>query len=265
MGTVCGGGGIAPLLEAGRAAGHRKARSRPPQKRGWSKSRVSAGADKPLARPAGGQGMGSPRRGALPTGFFSCGRGTAGRAGTALCARNAPHPPYPPECSQEESMFLSASRTPAALLAPPAISVAGPGHQPRRRRLQARARGARPRAGVTTTTVVGRQVSEYREEDRIGDYDQPRWTARRLFPSTRVYCAPAGSVGSSTGPASRCRSDEGKTTVETQYEVEFGLPHRFQIEPLRRDREDRQRGRAQLLASRRPRSATRSRTGARSG
>jgi hypothetical protein len=83
---------------------------------------------------------------------------------------------------------------------------------------------------VTTTTVVGRQVSEYREEDRIGTYDQPRWTARRLFPSTRVYVRPEGSVGFEYWTRVKVPRDEGQTTVETQYEVEFGLPHRFQID-----------------------------------
>lgn len=83
---------------------------------------------------------------------------------------------------------------------------------------------------VTTTTVVGRQVSQYREEDRIGTYDQPRWTARRLFPSTRVYVRPEGSVGFEYWTRVKVPRDEGKTSVETQYEVEFGLPHRFQID-----------------------------------
>ena len=33
-----------------------------------------------------------------------------------------------------------------------------------------------------------------REDDRIGDYAQPRWTADRLFSETRVYVIPKGKV-----------------------------------------------------------------------
>src|SRR5262245_815276 len=33
-----------------------------------------------------------------------------------------------------------------------------------------------------------------REEDKIGDYNQPRWTAQRLFPTTRIYVKPPGKV-----------------------------------------------------------------------
>src|SRR5690349_816117 len=35
--------------------------------------------------------------------------------------------------------------------------------------------------------VVGRRAPELREEDRVGDNEQPRWTAHRRFPSTRIY------------------------------------------------------------------------------
>jgi hypothetical protein len=40
---------------------------------------------------------------------------------------------------------------------------------------------------VSTTTVTAKRVSEYREEDLIGPYGQPQWTAVRRFPTTRVY------------------------------------------------------------------------------
>jgi len=83
---------------------------------------------------------------------------------------------------------------------------------------------------VDTTTVYGRQVSEYREEDRVGPYDQPKWTIKRLFPSTRVYVRPSGSVGFEYWTRVKVPKDSGQTTVETQYEVEFGLPYRFQID-----------------------------------
>ena len=40
------------------------------------------------------------------------------------------------------------------------------------------------------TYVTGQQVSDLREEDRIGPYGQPEWTAHRRFPFTRVYVRP---------------------------------------------------------------------------
>jgi len=68
-----------------------------------------------------------------------------------------------------------------------------------------------------------------REEDRIGSYGQPRWTAKRLFPTTRVYVVPEGKLELEHWTRVKVPK-EGQSTVETQYEVEIGLPHRFQID-----------------------------------
>jgi len=43
-------------------------------------------------------------------------------------------------------------------------------------------------------TVEGERVPELFEEQRIGSYQQPRWTATRRFPTTRVYVVPEGKV-----------------------------------------------------------------------
>ncbi|MDA1192303.1 MAG: hypothetical protein O3A46_11555 [Candidatus Poribacteria bacterium] len=40
--------------------------------------------------------------------------------------------------------------------------------------------------------VVAGERSELREEDRIGTYEQPRWSASRRFGRTRVYVRPEG-------------------------------------------------------------------------
>ena len=82
---------------------------------------------------------------------------------------------------------------------------------------------------IPPTVVVGQRESKLREEDRIGPYEQPRWTARRLFPTTRVYVVPPGVLQLEYWTRAKV-PDEGQTTVETQYEVEIGLPHRFQID-----------------------------------
>jgi len=77
----------------------------------------------------------------------------------------------------------------------------------------------------TFVTAVG----ALREEDRIGSYGQPRWTAARRFPTTRVYVVPEGVVELEYWSRVRVPK-EGKSSVETQYEIEFGLPHRFQLD-----------------------------------
>jgi hypothetical protein len=79
------------------------------------------------------------------------------------------------------------------------------------------------------TIVRAFREGQLREEDRIGSYGQPRWTAKRLFPSTRVYVVPEGKVEFEWWTRAMV-PDEGPTEVETQYELEFGLPHRFQLD-----------------------------------
>jgi hypothetical protein len=82
---------------------------------------------------------------------------------------------------------------------------------------------------IPATVITGEPVSPLREEDRIGSYGQPRWTATRRFPSTRVYVIPEGQFGLEYW--SRVQIPRhGATTVETQYEMELGLPHRFQLD-----------------------------------
>ncbi len=79
------------------------------------------------------------------------------------------------------------------------------------------------------TVVTAERVSSLREEDRIGDYGQPRWTARRLFPTTRVYVVPKGQFEVEGWTRIKMPRD-GETTVETQYEMEMGLGHRLQLD-----------------------------------
>ena len=79
------------------------------------------------------------------------------------------------------------------------------------------------------TVVRAEREGLLREEDRIGDYGQPRWTARRLFPATRIYVVPAGQIEFEHWTRVKV-PETGKSTVETQYEIEIGLPNRFQID-----------------------------------
>jgi hypothetical protein len=67
------------------------------------------------------------------------------------------------------------------------------------------------------------------EEDRIGDYAQPRWTTHRRFGETRVYVIPKGTVEFEYWFSPEIPKDSD-TQFENQYEFEFGLPHRFQLD-----------------------------------
>lgn len=79
-------------------------------------------------------------------------------------------------------------------------------------------------------TVIGEPLSDLREEDRIGAYHQPRWTARRRFDETRVYVVPQGDFEFEYWLVPEFPREGGETEVDQQYEVEIGLPHRFQLD-----------------------------------
>ena len=86
-------------------------------------------------------------------------------------------------------------------------------------------------------TVTGERASNLREEDRVGPYEQPRWTATRRFPSTRVYVVPEGKVEIEYWLRPTFTRD-GDTEIRSLYEIEFGLPYRFQLDLyLRTDQE----------------------------
>jgi hypothetical protein len=68
------------------------------------------------------------------------------------------------------------------------------------------------------------------EEDRIGDYAQPRWTAARRFSETRVYVIPKGQADFEYWLIPETPKGGGPTEFKTQYEIEFGLPGRVQID-----------------------------------
>jgi hypothetical protein len=77
--------------------------------------------------------------------------------------------------------------------------------------------------------VVGRRPSELREEDLVGPYGQPRWTAHRRFPTTRIYVIPPWQVDVEYWLRTKVPRD-GSTEFEHRQEVEIGLPYRFQFD-----------------------------------
>lgn len=78
--------------------------------------------------------------------------------------------------------------------------------------------------------VEGRRVSEWTEENRVGPYGQPEWTTHRRFTETRVYVRPEGSVEFEYWLIPEIPPDGGPTETESQFELEFGLPHRLQLD-----------------------------------
>ncbi len=77
------------------------------------------------------------------------------------------------------------------------------------------------------TTVEGQKA--LREEQTVGSYGQPVWTVDRRFAETRVYVRPEGSLEFEywlipTIPR------RGPTEIDSQFELEFGLPYRIQLD-----------------------------------
>jgi hypothetical protein len=77
--------------------------------------------------------------------------------------------------------------------------------------------------------VVGERPAELREEERVGPNEQPRWTANRRFPGTRIYVLPPEQVEFEFWLRPTVPRD-GKTQLRSLYELEFGLPSRFQLD-----------------------------------
>jgi hypothetical protein len=78
-------------------------------------------------------------------------------------------------------------------------------------------------------TVVGEPAAELKEEDRVGSYAQPRWTTTRRFPGTRVYVVPEGKVEFEYWLRPTLEK-EGPAEIRHLWELEFGLPYRFQLD-----------------------------------
>lgn len=70
-----------------------------------------------------------------------------------------------------------------------------------------------------------------KEEEAIGSYAQPRWTARRRFPTTRLYVVPEGAAQFEWWLETKSPlGDFANTRFRSLYELEFGLGHRLQLD-----------------------------------
>ena len=77
--------------------------------------------------------------------------------------------------------------------------------------------------------VYGEAPSRLKEEQKVGSYRQPRWTATRRFPTTRIYVVPEGKAEFEFWIRPTWK-DDGTVEMRSLWELEFGLPHRFQID-----------------------------------
>ena len=77
--------------------------------------------------------------------------------------------------------------------------------------------------------TVTEERTGLREEELIGPYDQPRWTARRRFLETRSYVLPEGSFEVENWNIIE-QPRHGDIMIEQKYEAEIGLPHRLQLD-----------------------------------
>lgn len=88
-------------------------------------------------------------------------------------------------------------------------------------------------------TVEGTTASPLHEEDRVGPYQQPRWTTGRRFPNTRIYVIPEGKVEIEYWNRATFSRTGGDVEMRNLLEVEVGLPHRFQLDVyFRTDQDD---------------------------
>ena len=90
--------------------------------------------------------------------------------------------------------------------------------------------GAR-RWEVPAVVVQGDPISSLREEDLIGPYSQPRWTASRLFATTRIFVLPEREISvEGWARATINRSSQGGgTNWGLAGQLAVGLPGRFEF------------------------------------
>jgi hypothetical protein len=84
-----------------------------------------------------------------------------------------------------------------------------------------------PPTRLPEVTVVG--TNALREEAPLGPNQQPEWTARRRFGTTRIYVHPPWQIETETswdGTYPR----HGSPSHELTQEFEMGLPYRFQVD-----------------------------------
>lgn len=87
----------------------------------------------------------------------------------------------------------------------------------------------RPGPAIQFPETIVLATNTLREDRLIGDNQQPEWTARRRFVTTRVYVQPPWQVETEFGYDGSF-GRVGEPLHLFQQEIELGLPHRFQVD-----------------------------------
>jgi hypothetical protein len=88
-----------------------------------------------------------------------------------------------------------------------------------------------PQKDVFQAKTVEVKAGELKEEQPVGEYDQPVWSTFRRFPSTRVYLqTPPGGAQFEQWIQMRNPKDNSNAETRLSQELEFGLGHRMQLD-----------------------------------
>jgi hypothetical protein len=83
---------------------------------------------------------------------------------------------------------------------------------------------------LTVTVTAEREGKDHvREADLVGEYKQPRWTARRRFTETRTYVIPKGEFEFEYWNIIEVPR-KGEHEIQQKFEAEIGLPYRLQLD-----------------------------------
>lgn len=146
-------------------------------------------------------------------------------------AEAAPQSPPPTAAVAPEPLQAAPAASPARPPAQPATYEkldAGPAASPQ---LHPTRSEPRAQASYQARAMVPPEPGALHEEERIGSYGQPRWTAHRRFPTTRVYVRPEGEFAFEWWLETKLDLDDlHNARYRSDYEVEFGLGHRMQVD-----------------------------------
>jgi len=147
----------------------------------------------------------------------------------AGASESGPDQPLPLDLQLQSVVAAPLAADPAMLIA----QVSDPAAEQRKQQESATSVGSKRSSRVGTwemeSIIVEGHRSDLLEEDRIGSYKQPRWTAHRRFPSTRIYVRPAGEIDLEQWYRVKVPR-EGDNEVISISELEMGLPYRLQLD-----------------------------------
>jgi hypothetical protein len=83
---------------------------------------------------------------------------------------------------------------------------------------------------AASDTIVVKTGDKSDPDARVGSYNQPVWTTRRPFTTTRAYVIPAGTIETEFWVRHRTFKEMDETETLYQEEIEVGLPGRIQLD-----------------------------------